>query len=762
MKKVYTLVLAGLATMSALAQSKFDANGVMILNQYRLMQANPVGVALTPEMLPFDASVMTRADGRASVIAILKDGYGAADIEALGFDVQIDEGNIVMVNGTMSDIAALDDCDFVKALSFGSNAEVKLDKARVGTGADIIHAGTGLNQIYKGAGVITGIYDVGVDPNHVAFLGEDGNTRIAKVMYFSGSGGTCVEYDTPERIASFTTDDAYETHGTHTTACMAGSFNGRGGGSVALEENGTIKGGARFRNPYYGIAPEATLVVGCGQLYSSNYLNAVNRIVNYATSVGKPAVINLSLGNNLGSHDGTDATSQLIDALGQKAIICLSAGNEGDLNMSIDKTLSASETSFTTFFLGNNRSFSGAIDIYSDSSEPFTLTPIVFNTQTKSVVYSYDVTSSTSSAIIATSNYTGANYIHNAVFDQAFTRSNVQIATSSNSGTSNRYSASVYVAGTFNSATNAAKTLVLGFKISGKAGQRIMMSTNSDDAEFTSLGLDGYTKGNSAFSISGLACGKNVLAIGAWNTRKTIPILGSTNMGMAIEYDGDGMDVDSVAGYSSWGKLYDGRTLPHVCAPGTGIISAISTPYYNNASAQSSSFKAYCSAAQDYNGRSNYWEVMQGTSMASPIAAGCIALWLQADPTLDINKVKQVINETSTKDSFVTDDPNPIRWGAGKINALEGLKWVISHSSGVSDVVADNGEVMLSPLSENLWDVYVPAADHVDARLYNMAGQLATSVSVSGSTANLSTEGLAAGVYVLSVNGVHSQRILVK
>ena len=43
------------------------------------------------------------------------------------------------------------------------------------------------------------------------------------------------------------------------------------------------------------------------------------------------------------------------------------------------------------------------------------------------------------------------------------------------------------------------------------------------------------------------------------------------------------------------------------------------------------------------SGRTNYWGVMSGTSMATPVVSGIMALWLQADPTLTHGKVHDII-----------------------------------------------------------------------------------------------------------------------
>ncbi len=53
--------------------------------------------------------------------------------------------------------------------------------------------------------------------------------------------------------------------------------------------------------------------------------------------------------------------------------------------------------------------------------------------------------------------------------------------------------------------------------------------------------------------------------------------------GSVSAYPGDGFAPGSVTEFSSFGTLADGTNLPHVCAPGSTIISSISNPYLKNA-----------------------------------------------------------------------------------------------------------------------------------------------------------------------------------
>ena len=102
--------------------------------------------------------------------------------------------------------------------------------------------------------------------------------------------------------------------------------------------------------------------------------------------------------------------------------------------------------------------------------------------------------------------------------------------------------------------------------------------------------------------------------------------------------------------------------------------------------------------------------------MSTPHAAGIVALWLQAKPTLTANEIKSVLKETCINDTWTTDvanipSGNKIQAGYGKIDALAGLKKI----KGVTaiDAVAMDGHRQATPAT-----MY-----SVDAPVYNMMGQ---------------------------------------
>ena len=116
---------------------------------------------------------------------------------------------------------------------------------------------------------------------------------------------------------------------------------------------------------------------------------------------------------------------------------------------------------------------------------------------------------------------------------------------------------------------------------------------------------------------------------------------------------------DKVAPYSSRGPtMIDHVAKPDLLAPGTGIVSL---------SAPGSEFYTTKAAYLLMGSRSltaRPYLSLSGTSMASPVVAGTVALMLQANPTLKPNLVKAILQYTAQTRNY-----DALTQGAGFLNA---------------------------------------------------------------------------------------------
>jgi hypothetical protein len=245
------------------------------------------------------------------------------------------------------------------------------DTARLMHYVNPVHAGgPGLGGAYTGENVIIGFVDQGLDFNHPDFIDANGNTRVLRYWdHTLNAGGTVPQpYNygvvwTEQDITngSCTSNEIGTAHGTSVAGIGAG--------------NGTANGSNK------GMAPNSKIIVVETDFNLPNWTltiaDACDYIFKVADSLGLPAVVNLSLGTYLGSHDGNDPASemmeQLLDEHSGRIIVC-AAGNAGNKGKYHVRGAVDADTSFVWF--SNNASTQAAFgpntiffDLWSDTTE---------------------------------------------------------------------------------------------------------------------------------------------------------------------------------------------------------------------------------------------------------------------------------------------------------------------------------------------------------------------------------------------------------
>lgn len=742
MKKFYLSVMLLCGCVLLNGQNKIDFKSQSLLRQYEIQKRSGVDSRMREYG---HKMVQQTVDGEEYITAIvsLSNGASVEELVSDGVEILDERGDMAIVSVPVSQVTDFSKKKAVKNLSFGGQMLPKLDKARTASYVSRVHSGFGLGgNKYDGTGVITGLMDTGLDPNHITFYNTDGTeSRVKRVWKITGSNSRVTTYDSESEIAGFTTDYSSETHGTHVAGIMAGAY--------------------QSENSYYGVATNADIAISCGDTYEANMTLGVSKIVDYAKSEGKPAVVNMSLGMNIGAHDGTDNVSQYISRLGEEAIICVSAGNEGDMPIVLTKTFTATDKQIKSFLVETYSvgTVVGGVDIWSTDDTPISVTPVIYDIANDSILYSMPTTSSSTDGkftYVSNGSQQSSGDLKDANFDKAFTgymgyASGVDPA-------NNRYQVyfDYYL---FASNENSDGRYVVGVVIEGSEGQRVDAYCDGIYTQFSSYKVDGWSEGITDGTINTLACAKNVVAVGSYNTRNYFTYLDGN------KYGNPGLTIGGISPFSSYATLPDGRQLPHIVAPGCLIVSAISTPYVKRQTLVGGMSETSVVAAVSTDSRNHYWDAMQGTSMSSPYVAGTIALWLQADPSLTVEDVRNIAMETAIQDSHVTNSENRVQWGAGKINALDGIKKVISLS-GVELVEMNGGSrFIVAPVSDDAFQVHVAGETLMDVSLYNMSGQPVLHKSISGDTADIDVSGVAKGVYLVMVkctSGNYSTRLLVK
>lgn len=727
MKKICLLSLAVLlAAMSAGAQSKINPRGRQILDLHRQGALEYAGDMGSVRQLPsrsaeYVADVIVESNSAALLDSLRSEGY----------DVQYITDDFSIVSMPLDQISTLAESPRVRTLSFGDTYEPAMDKARSQSNVTTVHSGIGIaydgkgRYPFRGEGVIVGMFDNGFDPGHVNFYDDDlENSRLRYYLRYSGSNASATEYR-GDACATAPTDDAGKNHGTHVAGIMGGSYNGPGNYKSSINKFGTDLGTV----PLYGTAPAAELAIAAGPLYDANILAGVRRLIDYANSQGKPIAINLSLGSNYGPHDGTETTVRALDQLAAQAIICIASGNEGDINLHVGKTFTATDKQLKSLIYENKAS--GSACVWANNGETFTIGLAVINSTNGEILARVNCENGRSVTIGSASNTSSDN----ATFRDNFSGT-MTISTGVDSY-NHRYYATIKANGV---TRKAGKGVLLAIVIDGPAGQRVDFYGN-ETFTFTPTMLTGFSAPDANGSISSMACGKNTIVVGAYNAHaQWFPIDGRSGYSY-----GNGYGTDAIAPYSSYGELVDGRCLPDFCAPGTCVFSSDNNSYVAGHMSEEAD---YLVAKAEFGGKTHYWCVMQGTSMACPYTTGVMGLWLQADPTLTGAKARQIAKATAKSDSYTTDE---ICWGAGKLNAHNGIKEVIRQMdpAGIEDVaVADRFYTV--DVNDRTVTVDAPGASAVRAELYSLTGALVAAAQGSEVLA-LDASAATAGIYVLRV-----------
>ena len=151
-----------------------------------------------------------------------------------------------------------------------------------------------------------------------------------------------------------------------------------------------------------------------------------------------------------------------------------------------------------------------------------------------------------------------------------------------------------------------------------------------------------------------------------------------------------------------------------------------------------------------------------GTSMACPMVSGILALWREADPTLSMEDIRDIIRQTSRMDEDLLE-ADPATVGAGKIDAYEGLKEVLRRkAAGIQGVQADDNRLVVSQAGERGVKVFLAGAKKLRAEVFTMSGVKVLEQTTNGDEALLDLSGKNKGSYVIRVNGKQSKCILVK
>ena len=578
--------------------------------------------SLLPAVPSHQASILLQyvpSDG--GKITVLVEGQH--DLKSSDVDLLRSFGSVTTVAGPVAVLHTdsrylplIAELSFIVRIQKSYPLDVLLDKSVPDIGApevwDEVKDASGRNV--TGAGVIVGFVDTGIDTTHPDFTFPNGTTKILYVWDQTtpgrppngfGYGYECTSTDIEAKTCPET--DTFG-HGTHVAGIATSS--GRATGN------------------YTGVAPGASIIfvksgheVCNGDSWTfdtGQILDGISYMVAKAAELKMRLVVNLSLGGNIGAHDGSDPFEQALDAFVVDGIpIVVAAGNAAQDQDHIDGQIAQGQN--TTFQFSLRESTTDvAIDIWYSTEDQLSGTLHAPDGTT----YPIRPSSATTIANIGTLNTTAASFTNG---NELYIEVNSSGDLPSNGWSVSLIGSQIHSQGLWNAWTDSATCAFPGSFF---------------------LGGDGYLiDSQDTIGIPGTAA--DVVTVGAYVTK-------TSWKGIDGQIYGD-TDVTpgGIASFSSAGPTRDGRVKPDVVAPGEVIASARSSAVPESSSDPDA-----------------YHRILAGTSMAAPHVAGTIALMLQYQPSLPAIDIPQILRQTARLDSFTGLFPNgSARWGFGKTDA---------------------------------------------------------------------------------------------
>jgi minor extracellular serine protease Vpr len=676
------LVVWVMVGTSAFAQSKWSVSAKFFLSDIDRYTAQGNWVT-EPDQYIKDMYALQMRDQIwwvGATLLIEQGVFQAEQLRSIGAIKQSDFGHIITVQVPATNAHRLADFPGVRHIDIGSGEDLTLDRSRADVHADSVRDGLGaLPRAYKGKDVVIAVIDWGFDFTHPNFYSEDLNDfRVVRVWDQNQTAGTPpagfnfgTEYATEADIKAAEHDDPYTfgigSHGTHT----AGIAGGGGAGTVNI-----------------GIASEADLIFIPYRRDASSLLDGMTYVKNYANSVNKPFVFNMSTGSHLGPHDGSCLKNQAISSIvGEGAVFVGSAGNNGVDPFHLQYIFNGSDTISSVATIANVANQWGmALPIWGAAHEDIYAAFSLITQQGDTVWTSPWYASALEPGVDTTFMINGHNFgyrVQAIASDPSNNKANIRLEVAR--GTPYRLALHLTASGgrvdVWNVVRLQTRYTNWGYPFRG--------TTGTGTATWP-----GFINGDVLYAVgepSGV--GPDVITVGAYQASFT-------------SFTGFPLGGD-LANFTSSGPTVDGRIKPDISAPGMGVKSSISSFDPNPASATNN---------VSFNGRNYAFAALSGTSMSGPTVAGIVALMLEANPRLTAQAAKTIIHNTAREDDKTGTIPpgGHLRWGHGKINAFD----------AVMEVLASVSVANFNPTVSNIKVYPNPAAGLAHIRVYDLpAGQ---------------------------------------
>lgn len=597
----------------------------------------------------------------------------AEAVAAHGGMVKRSMPGLVAARVPIASVLELEQHAAVKRFEFSlDRGELLSDSMRVKARVNQVHAGLApLPQAYDGQGVVLGFIDSGLDVDHPDMRNANGTSRVAYYwdQNLTGAGtppefGYGREWNNAQINGGQLASTDASAHGTTVTGAGAG--------------NGLANG------RHKGVAPGADIIVvkyrGSGD-FRSNVADAADYIYTRAQQLGKPAVVNASVGTYSGSHDGLDAAGLMIDGMLDeqpgRAFVC-AAGNAGLFGPMHRRLEPASDTVFT-WFLTNSYPPPGNIfnfpcvffEVWADISD-FQNMQYAIGADRVSPSYAYrgrtayhTMAQNMGGTITEQLVSTGGNVLGEVQFSMQQRGQQVQLQVFMAQPDSGSYNWRFMVTGT----GRCEIWSTAAFGTANMASNEIAPGSVPTAAEYPPMAKHRAPDRDKHIVDSWACSGHTLTTANYLNQMEYQPCNGP--------YLNFGVSPWLISGNSSAGPTRDDRWKPDIAAPGDVTMAAAPLPILADwANTNADKLDEFCMHAR--NG---------GTSMASPVVAGVAALYLQKCPSAGWQQVRNAIISTAWGDAITGALPNKF-FGYGRVHAFDAL--VTSNMPPITAVASDD------------------------------------------------------------------------
>ena len=269
-------------------------------------------------------------------------------------------GGFAILSVPESQIQGLTDYPQIEFIEMPKRLFFAVEQGRAASCINPVQSGfSPLGQPLFGAGVLVGCVDSGVDYAHPDFRNEDGSSRILRLWDQTVPGSPPQGYVIGTEYTKEQIDEALRRPASSERYSVVPSrdLSGHGTGVLGIAAGSGRASGGLHR----GVASESQIIVvklGTPQEEgfprTTELMQGVDYCIRQSIAMGMPLALNLSFGNNYGSHSGESLIEAYLDNVSSlgRTVICVGTGNEGNKAVHTSGILAQGESQVVPLQIG--------------------------------------------------------------------------------------------------------------------------------------------------------------------------------------------------------------------------------------------------------------------------------------------------------------------------------------------------------------------------------------------------------------------------